>query len=183
MIGNDNRDNAALQLAISVSEAAFVYLLIDNRLTDGTAADPPESGLPLDQWTGMAWVNTEGFAPVLNGLNRNGDANIPDEIGVDEGGNGIGPGGDIQNYSSVYFKAVEAGTFSIYQPDNAGRNIRCRGQGPPGAPASNPPEIVNLGPTNNTLFYNPARRDHFFRHHLRPQPHQCHQHHSVAQWR
>jgi hypothetical protein len=123
MIRNDNRDNAEFRLDITVSEPAFIYVLVDNRLTDGSGANPPESGLPLDQWTAMTWMATEGFQPVLNGLNRAFNPAVPDEVGVDEGGDGVGPGAGINQYSSIYYRQVPAGTVSVYQPDNAGRNM------------------------------------------------------------
>jgi hypothetical protein len=156
MIGNDNRDNANLRLDITVTEDVLVYMLIDNRLTDGGAGDPPESGLPFDQWTGMKWMATNNFSAVMTGWNRTADPNVPDEIGVDEGGDGVGSGNGINNWSSVYSTERTAGTFSIYQPDNGGRNmygvvIKRK----PGS-LNSPPEIVLNSPTNNTLFYNAA---------------------------
>ena len=156
MIGNDNRDNATLQLDITLSEGAYVYILVDNRLTDGDAANPPESGGTLDTWIGMAWMNAEGFAPVLNSLNRTANPEWPDEVGYDEGADGVGAGVGINTYASVYFKEVPAGTFSIYQADNAGRNMYGVVVKPlPNSPSA-PPVIALQQPANNTLFYNAA---------------------------
>jgi hypothetical protein len=156
MIGNDNRDNANLRLDITVSEDVLVYILIDNRLTDLSAGDPPESGLPFDQWTGMTWMATNDFAPVITGWNRTADFTIPDEVGVDESGDGTGAGVAINNWSSVYSSRKSAGTFSLYQPDNPSRNMY--GVVIKRAPGSltAPPEIVLNSPTNNSLFYNPS---------------------------
>jgi hypothetical protein len=123
MIGNDNRDNAPFQVDITVSVPSFVYLLIDTRQGDADGANPPQSGLPIAQWTNMLWMRTNGFAPVLNGLNRTGNRTIPDEVGVDEGADGVGAGVAINSFCSVYFKIVAPGTFSLYQPDNAGQNM------------------------------------------------------------
>jgi hypothetical protein len=71
----------------------------------------------------MTWLSTEGFQPVLNGLNRSANPTVPDEIGVDEGADGVGPGAGINQYASLYYKQVPAGTFALYQPDNGGRNM------------------------------------------------------------
>jgi hypothetical protein len=60
---------------------------------------------------------------VLNGLNRTADPSIPDEIWVDEGADGVGPGQGINQWSSVYVREVPAGTVSVFDPDNAGRNM------------------------------------------------------------
>lgn len=153
MSGNDNRDNAAYRLDITVSEPVMVYLLVDNRLTDATAGDPPEGGADLASWTLMTWLAADGFAPMLNGLNRTGDPSIPDEVGVDEAGDGVGPGVSIQNWSSVYARSVPAGTFTIREFNGGGINmygvVIARSPGSP----NNPPEITDLKPANNTLLH------------------------------
>lgn len=153
MSGNDNRDNASLKMDVTVSEDVLVYLLIDTRLTDGNADDPPESGLDPVYWTGMAWVGAEGYEPVMTGWNRAGDPFRPDEVGCDEGGDGVGPGVGLNTYASIYSKVQPKGTFSLYQADNSGRNMY--GVVIKRLPNSvtAPPVIANLTPANNTLFY------------------------------
>lgn len=152
MIANNNRDNNPFQLNITVSEPCFVYLLIDNRRSDGANGDPPFApyGDP-EYWPDMMWVAAEGFAPVKTGLNRAANPDWPDEVGIDESADG-----SINQYSSVYFKSVEAGTFSIYEFGEGGRNMY--GVVVKGLPTSinNPPVISDVKPANNTLFYNPA---------------------------
>ena len=115
---NDNRDNVPFQLDITLAEPALVYLLVDNRLSDGDGNTPPDFSTGL-----MSWLATEGWLPVQTSWNRLLSSRFPDEIGVDESGNGTGPGAGIDNYSSVYVKEFPAGTFSIYQADNSGRNM------------------------------------------------------------
>ena len=114
MSGNDNKDNASYRLDITVSHPVEAYVLADNRNGDANAGNPPVFT------TVMTWMVTDGWQPVLNGANRVGNLLLPDEVGVDEAGNGTGPGGDIQNYSSVYRKWFPAGTFSVYQDGNVG---------------------------------------------------------------
>jgi hypothetical protein len=118
MSGNDNRDNATYKLDITLAQEANVYMLVDNRLQDGNAADPPTFTA-----TNMFWLFNNGWTAVTNGLNRTGNHAWPDEVGVDEGGDGVGPGVAINNWSSVYVKRIPAGTFSIFQADNAGQNM------------------------------------------------------------
>ncbi len=153
MSGNDNRDNASLQMDITVSEDVLVYLLVDTRLTDGNAADPPESGLEPIYWTAMAWLGADGYQPVMTGWNLTADPALPDLVGVDEGGDGLGAGAGINTYAAIYSKTQPKGTFSIYQADNAGRNMY--GVVIKRLPNSvtAPPVISNLTPANNTLFY------------------------------
>lgn len=148
MSGNDNRDNANYQLDITIAEAALVYILVDNRLSDGDGNTPPDFSAG-----NMGWLLDNGWTAVTNGFNRNNDPTIPDEVGVDEGGDGTGPGMGINQFSSIYVKTIPAGTFSIFAPDNPSRNMYgVVVQRAPGSPSS-PPEIINLSPTNNTLFY------------------------------
>jgi len=115
--GNDNRDNASYQLDITISRDSYVYFLVDNRLGDGNGGDPPNFD------ANMNWLLEEGWVGVTNGVNRARAKDRPDEIGVDEGADGIGPGQGVNQWSSVYVKRVPAGTFSVYQPDNGGRNM------------------------------------------------------------
>lgn len=113
MSGNDNRDNATYKLDVTIGFPATVYMLIDNRLQDGNNADPPTFGA-----ANMQWILDQGWAATNNGLNRTANAGVPDEVAVDEGSNG-----SIENWYSVYKKNFAAGTFSLFQADNAGRNM------------------------------------------------------------
>ena len=118
MIRNDNRDNAPFQLDVTVAVPALVYVLVDNRLNDGDAANPPDFSTGL-----MAWLESEGWVPVQTGHNRLLSPALPDEVGVDENGDGVGAGGSIENYASVYVREVPAGAVSLYTAENAGRNM------------------------------------------------------------
>lgn len=153
MIRNDNRDNPDFKLEVTVSEEALVYILVDNRLTDNAGGDPPEYGYTPEFWTRMPWLAIEGYVPVSNGLNRTADPSFPDEVGVDESGDGVGPGQAINQYSSIYFKQVTAGTFTLGEMNEAGRNMY--GVVVKRLPQSinNPPDITNVVPANNTLFH------------------------------
>lgn len=113
MSGNDNRDNASYKLDVTINSPSFVYMLIDNRLSDGDGNTPPTFGA-----ANMQWIVDQGWAGVMTGANRNGDVNLPDEVGLDEGADGT-----INNWYSVYTKTYPAGTFSLLQADNAGRNM------------------------------------------------------------
>lgn len=106
MIANNNRDNPSFQLDVGLSERCVVYLLVDNRLSDNNNANPP------DFTSLMTWVVTDEWQPVLNGLNRSGSTEVPDETGYDENGDG-----SINQYASVYMKVFEPGevAFSTYQ--------------------------------------------------------------------
>jgi hypothetical protein len=82
----ENRDNNPFQLDVTLSEPGLVYLLVDNRLFDANNANPPDFSAG-----NMSWLLANGWAPVQSGLNRTGDPNLPDEVGVDEAGTELGP--------------------------------------------------------------------------------------------
>lgn len=113
MSGNDNRDNASYRLDVSVASASTVYMLIDNRLQDGANGDPPTFG-PAN----MQWILDQNWMATANGLNRLQDPALPDEVAYDEGADGT-----INQWYSVYKKDFPAGTITLLQPDNAGRNM------------------------------------------------------------
>jgi hypothetical protein len=111
--GNDNRENAAYRLDITLASPSTLYLLVDNRLGDANNANPPTFDA-----THMQWVIDQGWSATGNGLNRAGNAGAPDEVGFDEGADNT-----INQWYSVYQKSVPAGTHSIFQADNAGQNM------------------------------------------------------------
>jgi hypothetical protein len=113
MSGNDNRDNATYRLDVTVTTPVRVFMLIDNRLSDGDGATPPTFGA-----ANMQWILDEAWVATSNGLNRTASMAVPDEVPFDEGTDG-----DIDQYYSVYSKDYPAGTFALLQPDNGGRNM------------------------------------------------------------
>lgn len=116
MIANNNRDKATFSLDVTVAQPSTVYLLIDNRLGDGDAATPPNLG---PSGTFMKWVDpANGWNPVIFSGNRAGNSAQPDEVGIDEGADGT-----VNNWSMVYSKNVGAGTFSLAEFGEAGRNM------------------------------------------------------------
>jgi hypothetical protein len=119
MMGNNNRNQANFLLDITVARPARIYLLIDNR--HGTPNS--DNSTPPEFTPNTAWVLAEGWQPVTTGHNRTGNAALPDEVGVDESPVQVGPGADINQYSSVYVREVPAGTVRLFAPDNADRNM------------------------------------------------------------
>ena len=103
-------------------------MLVDDCMGDNNNANPPNypdwlGDLNGDSLPDMGWLLTEGWVPVKTGLNRFGNPDWPDHVGADEGGDGVGPGVAINQWSSVYVKRIPAGTFSIFSADNPGRNM------------------------------------------------------------
>jgi hypothetical protein len=113
MSGNDNRDNATYRLDITVNAPSRAYILIDNRLSDTNGADPPTFDA-----THMQWIATNGWVARSTGANRAGNVGVPDEVPIDEGADGA-----INQYYSVYYHDFPAGTFAVFQADNAGQNM------------------------------------------------------------
>jgi hypothetical protein len=117
MSGNDNRDNATYRLDVTVANPSTVYMLIDNRMSASTAANDAADPPTFDA-THMQWILDQGWLATSNGFNRTGSLTVPDEVALDEGGDNT-----INNWFSVYRRNVPAGTFSLFQADNAGQNM------------------------------------------------------------
>jgi hypothetical protein len=113
MSGNDNRDNASYRLDVTVSGTARAYMLIDARLGDATNTNPPTFGP-----SSMQWILDQGWLATSTGNNRALSTAVPDELGLDEAADNT-----INQYYSIYYKDFAAGTFSLFQADNAGQNM------------------------------------------------------------
>jgi fibronectin type 3 domain-containing protein len=108
LIANNNRDNASLTVTAELAAPAWVYLLVDNRVGDGDAANPPNFS------STMSWAAAEGWLAVTNGLNRLGTKDAPDEMGYDENGDG-----SINQYASVYRRLITGGSVTLRQQNEA----------------------------------------------------------------
>ncbi|MFM7815585.1 MAG: hypothetical protein ACKPGI_01315, partial [Verrucomicrobiota bacterium] len=104
MIANNNRDNANLKIDLQLNAAAKAYLLVDNRIGDNDASNPP------DFTTVMKWVTEGGWVASSSGLNRTANPARPDEVGYDENGDG-----SINQWASVYVRTVGAGSVQLFQ--------------------------------------------------------------------
>lgn len=131
------RDNATLQLNVTVASPSTVYLLIDNRLGEAVGGG---NGQPLDPPTfdasHMSWVAANGWVPVLTGANHLGDNMIPDEVAMDENQDLLQGGvpnpnagftNTVDSFFSVYMKQVPAGTFSLFQANKDAGNLNMYG--------------------------------------------------------
>jgi hypothetical protein len=141
---NDHRNNGSFLLNVTVAADVAAYLLIDNRVGEGTQVntDPPRLGAGGN--TNMAWVINDGWVPLDTGFspNRASDGSRqPDYVGMDEGGtmpnggngqpdydqrpnytNGLSATQDPNNYFTVYKKTFSAGSTIVLraQNDNTG---------------------------------------------------------------
>jgi len=96
---NNARDNNPYSAFVEADGVTTWYLLVDNRL-DGIAGNrnSPNSTDPVLGGT-LQWVIDDGWQRVNTNISPNGQA---DYTGVDEGGNGFGPGQGLNQFYSVY---------------------------------------------------------------------------------
>ncbi|HMJ88884.1 MAG TPA: hypothetical protein VK530_03665, partial [Candidatus Acidoferrum sp.] len=151
MARNDSRENTGFRLAVTVAQDVIVYMLVDNRIGDTTANNnnPPFNATDITAWTGMTWMNTNGFRPVLTGRNRTSNATLPDEVGIDENADNT-----INNHFSIYSNRFPAGTFTLYQQGLSGNNMY--GVVVAIAPALVPVVRLVAPATNNFTFHHPT---------------------------
>jgi hypothetical protein len=138
-IANNYRDNATLQIGVSLRARALAYLLVDNRIGDGDASNPPNFTAV------MSWVNTDGWTPVSTARNRAADPAVPDEVGYDENADG-----SLNQWGSVYSKILEPGTL-LLGPQNEGRDMYGLVVAPALTPGAPKLALLQLGETTVRL--------------------------------
>ena len=96
---NNARDNSPYNAYVEADGITTWYLLVDNRL-DGPASsrNSPNSTDPVIGGN-LQWIIDDGWIRVNTGISPNG---LPDYTGVDEGGDGFGPGQGLNQFYSVY---------------------------------------------------------------------------------
>jgi hypothetical protein len=104
MTSNADRDNRDYELSVTLSEAATLFLWLDNRLGDDDNTNPPKIGFANPNL--MLWVDVFGWT------------DTGDDMGIDEGANGT-----IDQTFSIYSKDVDAGTTTLYKQDWKGINM------------------------------------------------------------
>ena len=98
MTANDNKNQSAYELDLTIVADCTVYVFVDNRM--GSAA----GGLGVDpDIAGMAWLDADGYT------------DTGDDIGIDESGDG-----DIDQYSSVFARPAKAGTIVTVRGNTQG---------------------------------------------------------------
>ena len=117
---NDARDNAGYAATVTTDIDSIFYLLIDNRV-DGPAASATSSNTTDPVLGGtLQWVIDGGWSRVDTGISPNGQA---DYTGVDEGGDGIGPGLGLNQFYSVWSLPNAATSVTISNNGTAGSNM------------------------------------------------------------
>lgn len=101
---NDDKTAANLTVTVTLDGPADLYLFIDNRVGDNNNSNPPTLGGGV-----MDWVAAMGF--VDTGL----------DIGIDESGDGTGPGQGINQTSSIFvLENTAAGVYVFEEQNNGG---------------------------------------------------------------
>ena len=117
---NDARENAGYSATVTADEQMFWYLLVDNRLNGpvGDNSSPnstdPVLGGPLQ------WVIDGGWQRVITGISPNGQA---DYTGVDESGDGVGPGLGLNQFYSVYTLPLPSLQVTVSNNGIGGNNM------------------------------------------------------------
>lgn len=151
---NTNRDNAAYRMNVTVgADPVIAYLLIDNRVGDGTATNKPTLG---SGGTGiMPWVADDGWTTVSTGLFPGGQ---PDYVGFDEGVTitdfnarattpdslGTGAGNNVNNHATIYSKTFLPGSVITLKEQNDGTSRDMYGMVVTAIPVPEPGSLMAL---------------------------------------
>lgn len=104
MMANDNRGVGDYQLSVTVDKTVDTYVMMDARLTQ------------------PSWLRDEGWG--LVGHQYRPDGLQGTRLGIDEGGNGVGPGDDINQQFLIWGKEnVPAGTIVTKERGGTGNNM------------------------------------------------------------
>jgi len=107
---NNARENIDYEAVITTDVTSEFYLLIDNRLDGPNAAiGSPNTDDPILGGT-LQWVIDGGWERMNTGISPDGQA---DYTGVDESGNGVGPGQGLNQFYSVYKYPINATTVTV----------------------------------------------------------------------
>lgn len=130
---NNARDQADYSATITTDVDSTFYLLLDNRI-DGPAgnASSPNSTDPVLGGT-FQWVIDGGWLRVNTGISPDGQ---PDYTGVDEGGDGVGPGIGLNQFYSVWEYPTLATSVTISNNGTGGSNMVSLVAAPVPEPAS-----------------------------------------------
>jgi hypothetical protein len=102
---NDDRTVADYTLDVTLRVPSTLYLFIDNRVGDGSNANPPTLG-----GTVMPWVAASGFTATTT------------QFGIDEGNDGT-----VNQFFTIYTRDVAAGTIRLSEQNAPGHVRPCCG--------------------------------------------------------
>jgi hypothetical protein len=117
---NDAKTIADYSATITTDEPSNFWLLVDNRM-DGAAGNvnSPNSTDPVLEGA-LQWVVDGGWVRLNTGISPNGQA---DYTGVDEGGEGVGPGVGLNQFYSVYTLPTLETSVTVHGVVNGGNFI------------------------------------------------------------
>ncbi len=117
---NNARDQDDYSAVVTTDTASVFYLLVDNRVNGPSGDTSSPNSTDPDLGGTLQWVLDEGFIRVNTGISPNGQA---DYTGVDEGGDGVGPGQGLNQFYAVYRSPVPGTSASVRNNGVGGSNM------------------------------------------------------------
>ncbi len=96
---NNARDNANYSAVVNTDTPSTFYVLIDNRINGPNVTVASSSNSDPVLGGTLQWVIDGGWLRMNTGISPNGQ---PDYSGIDETGDGFGPGIGVNNFMSIY---------------------------------------------------------------------------------
>ena len=120
LFANNARDNGAYVGTVTTDAPSIFYLLIDNRINGPeSAASSPNTNDPVLGGS-LQWVIDGGWQRVNTGISPNGQA---DYTGVDESGDGVGPGQGLNQFYAVYTMPGTPTSVDVSSNGTGGSNM------------------------------------------------------------
>ncbi len=117
---NDARDNADYSATVIADAPMTWYLLVDNRLNGPAGDNSSPNTTDPDLGGTLQWVIDGNWQRVTTGISPNGQA---DYTGVDEGGNGVGAGQELNQFYSVYKFPLDINVVTVFSNGFGGNNM------------------------------------------------------------
>jgi hypothetical protein len=117
---NDARDNGDYSATVIADQPMTWYLLVDNRVNGPVGDNSSPNSTDPELGGSLQWVIDGNWQRVNTGLSPNGQ---PDYTGVDEGGDGIGPGQGLNQFYSVFRFPLDINVVTVFNNGFGGNNM------------------------------------------------------------
>jgi hypothetical protein len=119
-MANNARDNGSYELSITVDTPSYLYVLIDNRLDGPNDNKNHPNTTPPVLGGDLQWLIDDGYVMMNTGIMPDGQ---PDFTGVDESGDGTGPGQGLNQFYTIFMRQIPAGTSTTSQQGIGSSNM------------------------------------------------------------
>ena len=117
---NNARENLDYSATVIADSPMTWYLLVDNRVNGPAGDNSSPNSVDPELGGALQWVIDGNWERVNTGISPNGQA---DFTGVDEGGDGVGPGQGLNQFYAVYKFPLDINVVTVFSNRIGGNNM------------------------------------------------------------